>query len=225
MSSSPFSPSSCPTYGKDDSELLSAGYVDSTGNLAPEYDAATAHLGAPWRMPTDAEFAALTNNCIATWITTNGVSGRLVTGTGAYADRSIFGRLRRIRAIPTMRGTSTSIRASSNGTSTTAANTGCPSAPCGTPTSARIRCSWWLVASRLVGRGVPPSLLMIENNYLKQLALCARANSPAPICRSSNCHDSECSRCVRRIMLFLKVVLVVSKSHYAWVKYGDVSVA
>ena len=90
MSSSPFSPSSCPTYGKDDSELLSVGYVDSTGNLAPEYDAATAHLGAPWRMPTDAEFAALTNNCIATWITTNGVSGRLVTGTGAYADRSIF---------------------------------------------------------------------------------------------------------------------------------------
>ena len=34
--------------------------------------------------------AALTNNCIATWITTNGVSGRLVTGTGAYANRSIF---------------------------------------------------------------------------------------------------------------------------------------
>lgn len=45
---------------------------DSIGNLAPEHDAATAHLGAPWRMPTDAEFAALTNNCIATWITTNG---------------------------------------------------------------------------------------------------------------------------------------------------------
>ena len=90
MSSSPFSPSSCPTYGKVDSELLSAGYVDSTGNLAPEYDAATAHLGAPWRMPTDAEFAALTNNCTATWTTTNGVRGCLVTGKGAYADRSIF---------------------------------------------------------------------------------------------------------------------------------------
>ena len=90
MSSSPFSPSSCPTYGKVDSELLSAGYIDSTGNLAPEYDAATAHLGAPWRMPTDAEFAALTNNCTATWTTTNGVRGCLVTGKGAYADRSIF---------------------------------------------------------------------------------------------------------------------------------------
>ena len=90
MSSSPFSPSSCPTYGKVDSELLSAGYVDSTGNLAPEYDAAHVHWGDGWRMPTDAEFAALTNNCTSTWITTNGVSGRLVTGKGAYADRSIF---------------------------------------------------------------------------------------------------------------------------------------
>ena len=43
-------------------------------------------------------------------------------------------------------------------------------------------------------RHSPPSLLMIGNNYLKQLVLGARANSPAPICRSSNCHDSECSR-------------------------------
>ena len=41
-------------------------------------------------MPTDAEIAALTNNCTAAWIATNGVSGRLVTGKGAYADRSIF---------------------------------------------------------------------------------------------------------------------------------------
>ena len=90
MSSSPFSLSSCPTYGTDNSTLQSEGYIDSTGNLAPEYDAATAHLGAPWRMPTDAEFAALTNNCTATWITTNGVKGCLVTGKGDYADRSIF---------------------------------------------------------------------------------------------------------------------------------------
>ena len=90
MSSSPFSSSSCPTYGKDNSALLSAGYIDSTGNLVAAHDAATAHLGAPWRMPTDAEFAALIENCTTTWITTNGVSGYLVTGKGAYADRSIF---------------------------------------------------------------------------------------------------------------------------------------
>ena len=41
-------------------------------------------------MPTDAEFSALISNCTTTWITTNGVSGRLVTGKGAYANRSIF---------------------------------------------------------------------------------------------------------------------------------------
>ena len=78
------------TYGKDNSALQSAGYIDTTGNLVAAHDAATAHLGAPWRMPTDAEFSALIENCTTTWITTNGVPGKLVTGTGAYANRSIF---------------------------------------------------------------------------------------------------------------------------------------
>ena len=90
MSSSPFSSSTCPTYNKDNSALQSEGWIDSTGNLVPAHDAATAHLGAPWRMPTDAEISALINNCTTTWITTNGVSGRLVTGKGSYANRSIF---------------------------------------------------------------------------------------------------------------------------------------
>lgn len=90
MSSSPFSSSSCPTYGKDNSALQSAGYIDSTGNLVAAHDAATAHLGAPWRMPTRDEVLALVGNCTTTWITTNGVPGRLVTGKGNYADRSIF---------------------------------------------------------------------------------------------------------------------------------------
>ena len=78
------------TYGKDNSALLSAGYIDSTGNLASEHDAAHAHWGGVWRMPTYAEISALIDNCTTTWITTNGVSGRLVTGKGAFADRSIF---------------------------------------------------------------------------------------------------------------------------------------
>ena len=90
MSSSPFKGNSCPTYSKNNAELQSAGYIDSTGNLVAAHDAATAHLGAPWRMPTDAEFSALISNCTTTWITTNGVSGRLVTGKGNYANRSIF---------------------------------------------------------------------------------------------------------------------------------------
>ena len=90
MSSSPFSSSSCPTYGKDDSALLSAGYIDATGNLVPEHDAACVHWGGEWRMPTAAEISSLVSNCTTTWITTNGVSGRLVTGKGNYANRSIF---------------------------------------------------------------------------------------------------------------------------------------
>ena len=85
-----FSSSTCPTYGKTTSQLQSAGYLDSTGNLVAAHDAATAHLGAPWRMPTDAEFAALISNCDTTWTTRNGVCGRLVTGRGAYSSRSIF---------------------------------------------------------------------------------------------------------------------------------------
>jgi hypothetical protein len=78
------------TYGRNYLELLWAGYIDSTTNLVAAYDAATAHLGAPWRMPTNDEIQALVDNCTTTWITTNGVCGRLVTGKDAYADRSIF---------------------------------------------------------------------------------------------------------------------------------------
>ena len=78
------------TYGKSNSALQSAGYIDSTGNLVPAHDAAHVHWGGDWRMPTDAEMSALISNCTTKWITTNGVSGRLVTGKGAYEDRSIF---------------------------------------------------------------------------------------------------------------------------------------
>ena len=66
------------------------GYIDSTGNLVAAHDAAAAHLGAPWRMPTNADFAALIENCTTEWVATNGVYGRLVTGKGDYAGRSIF---------------------------------------------------------------------------------------------------------------------------------------
>ena len=78
------------TFDKGNSTLQSEGWIDSAGNLVAAHDAATAHLGAPWRMPTDAEFSALINKCTTTWITTNGVNGRLVTGKGDYVNRSIF---------------------------------------------------------------------------------------------------------------------------------------
>ena len=87
---SSFSFGVCPTSGKNISQLQSAGYIDATGNLVSKYDAAAAHLGAPWRMPTDAEFVELVDNCTSTWTTSNGVPGRLVTGKGDYASKSIF---------------------------------------------------------------------------------------------------------------------------------------
>lgn len=83
-----FNDSNCPTYNED--KLQSEGYIDASGNLVAKYDAATKHWGAPWRMPTNAEFWALINNCDMVWTTRNGVAGRLVKGRGAYASKSIF---------------------------------------------------------------------------------------------------------------------------------------
>ena len=85
-----FNDKNCPTSGKDKAQLQTAGYIDATGNLTSAHDAATAHLGAPWRMPTEADFAALIKNCDTEWTTRNGVAGRLVKGKGTYASKSIF---------------------------------------------------------------------------------------------------------------------------------------
>lgn len=53
-------------------------------------DAATAQLGAPWRLPTAAEIASLWENTSNSQTTSNGVLGRKFTGKGNYADKSIF---------------------------------------------------------------------------------------------------------------------------------------
>ena len=81
MGSSPFDRDACPTTWKRVSELKALGYIDATGNLVAKHDAATAHLGAPWRMPTDAEIAALASNCTTTWTTRNGVYGAYWSST------------------------------------------------------------------------------------------------------------------------------------------------
>ena len=90
MNNSPFSSSTCPTYHESTSTLQAQGYIDSTGNLVAKYDAATAHLGFPWRMPTAQEIENLVAKCSMVWTTRNGVYGRLVTGKGVYASNSIF---------------------------------------------------------------------------------------------------------------------------------------
>ncbi|MCQ2391281.1 MAG: chitobiase/beta-hexosaminidase C-terminal domain-containing protein [Kiritimatiellae bacterium] len=88
MSSSPFLEDST-VVSKWPDDWMQWEYF-AGGNLIAEYDAATVHLGAPWRMPTDVEMQALVDNCTTTWTTQNGVYGRLVTGKGAYASKSIF---------------------------------------------------------------------------------------------------------------------------------------
>ena len=85
-----FDSSSCPTDGMNNPQLQSAGYIDASGNLVAAHDAATAHLGAPWRMPTSAEIDELISNCTTEWTTRNGVYGRLISGKGAYVSKSIF---------------------------------------------------------------------------------------------------------------------------------------
>ena len=46
-------------------------------DLSLSQDAVRANLGAPWRMPTSAEFKALNDACTSVWTTLNGVNGRL----------------------------------------------------------------------------------------------------------------------------------------------------
>ena len=69
----------CTTYGLGYSQLQSQGYIDNSGNLTAQYDAATANWGGDWRMPTKAEQEELLNNCTWTWTTQNGVKGYKVT--------------------------------------------------------------------------------------------------------------------------------------------------
>ena len=70
----------CPTYGLSKSELQSQGYIDSEGNLALQYDAATANWGGDWRMPTEEELEELYGNCTWEYASWKGVHGYKVTG-------------------------------------------------------------------------------------------------------------------------------------------------
>ena len=86
-----FEESNAPTYGKSKSTLQSEDWTTSNDVLAPEHDAARAHWGSNWRMPTASELQALIDNCTWTsWTTTNGVNGCKVSGKGAYSGASIF---------------------------------------------------------------------------------------------------------------------------------------
>ena len=85
-----FTEGNAPTYNKSVATLQSEGWITADGALAPEHDAAQAHWGGDWRMPTMQEFYDLNNNCDWTWTTVNGVNGYIVRGRSEYASNSIF---------------------------------------------------------------------------------------------------------------------------------------
>ena len=51
------------------------GFTDNKTVLEPVDDAAHVNWGGSWRMPTDAEWTELQENCTWTWTTQNGVNG------------------------------------------------------------------------------------------------------------------------------------------------------
>ena len=55
------------------------GFTDNKTQLELSDDAARANWGGSWRMPTDAEWEELINNCTWTWTTQNGKNGYKVT--------------------------------------------------------------------------------------------------------------------------------------------------
>ena len=65
----------------------SYGTVDNKTTLDLEDDAANVIWGGNWRMPTNAEWMELKNNCNWTWTKQNGINGRLVTASNG---NSIF---------------------------------------------------------------------------------------------------------------------------------------
>ena len=63
-----------------------AAAIDS--DLSLEQDMARASLGQVWRLPSKEEFQELFDNCTVTWVTQNGVHGRLFTSN--INGKSIF---------------------------------------------------------------------------------------------------------------------------------------
>ncbi len=55
------------------------GFTDNKTTLEPEDDAAYFNWGGSWRMPTDAEWVELCEQCTWTWTTKNGINGYQVT--------------------------------------------------------------------------------------------------------------------------------------------------
>lgn len=75
------------TYSMGDGTTFSKYTGSDYTTLQPEDDVASKLWGGSWRIPTDAEWQALYDQCTWTWTTQNGVNGHLVT---AANGSSIF---------------------------------------------------------------------------------------------------------------------------------------
>lgn len=66
-------------------------FYDDKAILDPEDDVAHVKLGGKWRIPTDAEFKELLENCQCEWVTYKGVNGIKITSKiSGYTDKWIF---------------------------------------------------------------------------------------------------------------------------------------
>lgn len=67
------------------------GFYDNKTVLEPEDDVAHVKLGGKWRMPTNAEFDELLNNCQCDWVVYKGINGRKFTSKKpGYTEKWIF---------------------------------------------------------------------------------------------------------------------------------------
>ena len=82
-----------------DSSYGHNGFTDNLTTLLPEDDAATANWGNGWCTPTKYQWQELIDNTTSTWMTQNGVYGRLFTASNgnslflpatAYQDQDIL---------------------------------------------------------------------------------------------------------------------------------------
>ena len=77
-------------WGSSINKDSDGAYKDGESALSGVDDTATNLWGSNWRMPTQAEFQTLLDNCDVEWTTVNGVNGRKFTGKEAYASNSVF---------------------------------------------------------------------------------------------------------------------------------------
>ena len=79
------------TYTMDKSKTYKSSYFNHDIGGDPNLDAARANWGGTWRLPTEAEFQELIDNCTWTWTTQGGHNGYKVTSKKKeYEGRSIF---------------------------------------------------------------------------------------------------------------------------------------